>query len=686
MRIFLNELYKLFHNKAFLLVTAAAILLNVYIVSTKSFGNFSDSEYKAYLEDVSGMTAEEALEYDEELYETVRQTGESVYCEYYWQDMSILSGEISRLEEILGYQDYLAEINTTAETMTSVSIFADTDSFSYRNIVKTPSAYEAVQDVTPTYASSDGVLLATDNVAIDILVMFSLLACVTAVFYKDRESGVVALIKPLKYGRARLALAKSVVVFVVCFVTFGIMYLSDLAIGAYRCGLGDLSRAVQSLEGYLGCNLAITVGDLLIYSFIIKLFALTFCALIVSALFIRLTNIVAYLVTIAIAAIETAFYALISGNSIFSPLKYINLVALTQPRNFFKTYTNINFFGYPVNLFACTVACIATGLVVAIVVVCNLYSSISISETKRSSVSAFSKRVPKSLFSYTAYKALVMHKGAVIIAAVLVIQLYTAFNYSKPYNPDDNYYLYYCTQISEMTDEEAVEFIATEPSNFDSDYAERGFEKAKNQYEYLVSMGKGTNDMFYQTGYRLIFGLDTLRQDYILGLIAIAALCLMLSPIVAYDNRCRIGYVLYTTKAGRRTYYRHNCIMAILLAVTVCLGVNIPYFAQILSAYGTDGITSGMNCISDMFALGELPIWGYLVILLAYRTAVLILFSLLLLWISSKCQSPTTAMVVTLALFCLPIVIYLAGVDATKYLCLPISGSREIGWILKCKS
>lgn len=99
---------------------------------------------------------------------------------------------------------------------------------------------------------------------------------------------------------------------------------------------------------------------------------------------------------------------------------------------------------------------------------------------------------------------------------------------------------------------------------------------------------------------------------------------------------------------------------------------------RIISAYGTDGITAGVNCISDMFALGELPVWGYLVILLTYRTAVLILFSLLLLWISSRCQSPTTVMVVTLALFCLPIVIYLAGADAAKYLCVPISGNREM--------
>lgn len=38
-------------------------------------------------------------------------------------------------------------------------------------------------------------------------------------------------------------------------------------------------------------------------------------------------------------------------------------------------------------------------------------------------------------------------------------------------------------------------------------------------------------------------------------------------------------------------------------------------------------------------------------------------------------------MVVTLALFCLPIVIYLAGADAAQYLCLPISGNRETMWL-----
>ena len=64
----------------------------------------------------------------------------------------------------------------------------------------------------------------------------------------------------------------------------------------------------------------------------------------------------------------------------------------------------------------------------------------------------------------------------------------------------------------------------------------------------------------------------------------------MLSPLIAYDNRCRIGYVIYTTRAGKKTYLKHNCIIAIICAILASVFTYIPYFAQILSAYGTAGL------------------------------------------------------------------------------------------------
>ena len=699
-KIFFNELLKLLHNKAFILVLIIAVCLNAYVSMENDNGYmYADSAYRAYMADVEGMSLDEAAQFTQDAITEAYSTAEGRYTEYYFLDTIMLSAQLEKIQQIQGYQDYLASIDSQAQTMTSVSIFADKDSFSYRNIVKTPPVYEAVKDVEPVFAPSDGVLLACDNVVADILALFVLIFCVTAVFYKDRESGITALIKPLKYGRSTLALSKIALVFVVCLVVELVMFFSNLAIGSMRYGLGDLSRPVQSLAGYIGCNHPISVLEMMIYSLLIKLFAMLMCAVIASCLFIRLSNTVSYLVIIAIAAVQTSLYILIPSTSILSPLKQINLATFLLSSRLFKTYTNINFFGYPVEQIATTIVSMLIATVAFVLLCCRLYSTISISEVKRNRRIVLIKRVPTSLISYTAFKEFIMHKGALILAAVLALQVYTAIDYTKPYMPDDNVYYAYCTRIIEMTDEEADEFVASEEKRFadilqlmsigaaTTEQSEEyrasygGFEKARQQYESIKSLGYGAKDMYYQTGYKDIFGVSNPANDYSLGLIAIIALCLMLSPLIAYDNRCRIGYVIYTTRAGKKTYLKHNCIIAIICAILASVFTYIPYFAQILSAYGTAGIGSSIRCIAEFSGFIYIPVAVYLVLMFILRTVVLMLFALLLLFISSKCQSPTTSIVVTLAIFCLPIVIYLAGANAVQYLCVPISINREFLWL-----
>ena len=701
-RIFLNELHKLVHNKAFILVLVIAICLNAYVSLTKDNGFFADdSAYRSYFSDIEGIGIDEAAQFTQDTIIELYTSMEARYSEYYFYDTSMLSTQLKRIQQIQGYQDYLAEIDNQAKTMTSVSIFSDTDSFSYRNIVKTPPAYEAVKDIEPVFAPSEGVLLACDNVVSDILALFILIFCVTAVFYKDRESGITALIKPLKYGRSTLALSKILLVFVVCLAVELVMFFSNLYIGAMRFGLGDISRPVQSLTGFIGCNHPISVLEMMIYSLLIKLFALLMCAVIASCLFIRLSNTVSYLVIIAIAAVETSLYILIPATSVFSPLKQINLASFLLSSRLFKTYTNINLFGYPVEQIAATITAMSIATIVFILLCCRLYSTISISEIKRNQRFVLIKRVPTSLIGYTAFKEFIMHKGALILAAVLALQVYSAINYTKPYRPEDNAYYAYCNRIISMTDEEADEFVASEDQRFadllqsimngtatteqSDEYKATysGFEKARDQYEYIRGIGYGAKDMYYQTGYENIFGISDPANDYSLGLIAIVALCLMLSPLISYDNRCRIGYVVYTTKAGKKTYLRHNCIIAVIAAALASVFTYIPYFVQMFSAFGTAGMGSSIRCIEEFTGFIDIPVAGYLALLFILRTVVLMLFALLLLFISSKCQSPTTAIVVTLAIFCLPIVIYLAGADPIQYFCVPVSVNREILWLFK---
>ena len=209
----------------------------------------------------------------------------------------------------------------------------------------------------------------------------------------------------------------------------------------------------------------------------------------------------------------------------------------------------------------------------------------------------------------------------------------------------------------------------------------RGFDLAKAQYEHLKTIftdGSAPTKMFYQSCYNEMFGVNGFKKDYSLALVAILSLCFAVSPLIAYDNRCKMGYLLYATKAGKKTYLEHNIFVSVTIAVLTSLFVYIPYFLQMLKLYGYDGISETIWCIEAYKGMLDIPIWGYIILLLLYRMAVLSILSGIVLWISSKCQSTTAAAIISMAAFALPVVVYLAGADFIETILIPLSGNREV--------
>ena len=293
-----------------------------------------------------------------------------------------------------------------------------------------------------------------------------------------------------------------------------------------------------------------------------------------------------------------------------------------------------------------------------------------------------------------------MHKGALILAAVLAVQIYTAYDYSKAYSPADNYYLSYCNTIYGLeTDDEVHEYIQSETERFealsnalmqganvgDELRAKEGFNLVVSQYnsaKEIAKPGELSNLMYYQTGFKDMFGvsLNGYGYDYVLGLIATLAICFAVAPIIAYDNRARIGYLLYTTKSGKKAYLKHAQVSSALFAVATSFATYIPYYFQMLDAYGVQGLNDSIRAITEYAGFASISNLGYMAILLTYRTIILIILSQLVLLISSKCKSQTTSIIICLAVFALPIIVYIAGAEFVQYISLPLSGNREVLW------
>ena len=695
MRIFCGELRKLFTSPVFIFAAAAAVVLNIYLCLSAKPVNISDEEYKSFYSSIEGLSETEKTEYIDnalnELYSS-EITYESIMKREFYRR------EAEQAALIRDYEDYLKGIDESAKNMTSISIFADKNSFTYRNISITPAAYNGVRKVKPQYSPSQGILMAADNTGADIMLIFIVLAAVTVLFIKEREASVIGLLKPLKYGRQRLAAVKSLTLLSVC-VLFGLILCgSSLLIGSARFGLGDLSRPIQSVEGFLGCNLPIDAAQALILIYLFKISAVFLAGLVFECLCTALFSGAAYLCAGAVSAVEIFLYAAIENTSWASSLGKINLAAFVQSSELFKTYLNINLFEQPCNIITVTVISLTLGILFAFAGEMLLFSRIDLKDHKSVQIISSIRHIPKKPFAYGLYKAFVTHKGLFIIMIIAALQIYSSANYTISYNIDDLWYHYYCDELSQKTSEQAEQYIKEESSRFEELYdsignassamvlqqiyeqlrAEQGFTKAAEQQRYIDSLDSTNKAMFYQTGWRRLFGAEGFAEDMTLTLLAALGISFAISPLISYDNRRRLGFLLYTNKHGKRKYYGQNLMLTALVSFFISAAVNIPHFIGILSLYQTEGAEFSVRCIEEFNGFFDISITAYAALLFLLRTVFLVLCGMIVLYISSKCKSTYTALLISLALFALPVMLYLAGAEFILPLCMPFGVNREI--------
>lgn len=693
MRIYLNELYKLLTSRVFIAVAVIAAAFCIY--STAFAGDIlvSDSEYKAFFEETENSQQTEYIQERIEYYTALADSDPSAF-----NSVIFLREQLSQAQAVQDYQEYLQGISDSAANMTGVSIFADKDSFTYKNIVATPKAYDKVSDVGPVFSPSEGVLLLVDS-SFDIALLFILAAAVAVLVGRERETGITGLLKPLKHGRARLAVSKLTALFTVAVSACLVLFIAIFSIASARFGLGDLSRPIQSVEGFIGCDLPINVWQAIAIIYALKLLTAFAIAAVFYCLCCRLSVAISVIVMAVLSAAEILLYTNIPLSSLLAPLAYINPASFMNGTRLLHTYNNINLFGEPVNLLPLTAVSIILLITMSVTVAVFLFGGMSISPIKKRSFKLrLNIRTPSRSFSYTLYKLFVMHKGALILLIVAALQLYNCITYQAVYDPDDSYYKMYCETIAGLDTQGAQEYISAEEQRFESLYekllspdtqqaefiqisrelnAKTGFENAKEQYEYIQSLADGDREMFYQTGWRILFGVNGYRTDMLLALLAAGALCIMLLPLIAYDNKCRIGYIVFAAKSGKRTYYRRCFAAAAIAAVMTGSVVYLPHTISVVSAYGNSGIHASIRCIEAYGEYANVSILGYVFILFALRIAVLILFSFILVWLSSVSKSPATALLTGVTLFLLPMLLYIAGYDKLLSLCIPLSINHQ---------
>lgn len=700
MKIFRNECYKLLTSPVFIVVSLIAVLFTLYTAVGAKPIQISDAEYRAFQSDVADLTdINDQAEYIQELLEQEMQAENR---DLQWRDhVDFYRAELEQAEAIRDYQSYLSDIKASAENITGISIFAEKGSFTYRNAVRIPKSYEQVSSVRPSYLGSEGLLLALDNRTIDIVLLLVLFTAVFILVGKERETGIMGVIKPLKNGRKYLCSIKIMLILLIAFVFSLILYAEVFVVGAYRFGVPDYSSPIQSLKGYLTCNLPISIIQAIMIMIAIKVLTAFLLSMLLYLLCTRFSTITSVVVAIAVIAAEYGLYSKIPFTSNLAPLSGFNLISFLDSANLLKTYQSVNFFGYPLGYMYIVVICIAVGSTTSFITANMLFSTMKINvKTRNKQDNIFARYVPKKSFSYTIYKFLILHKGLGLILLVALIQFYGALTLKMPYNVDDRWYKYYCDTMAEMSENETDTFISNEDQRFEALYldlaspdlseyqiiqisnelnAKSGYDIAKEQYLYLKTLDSGHKAMFYQTGWNHLFGVNGYKEDMQHSLVLMLSMCLIILPVVAYDRKMNIQYIINATKYGRKLYYHHNVTMACIISIVLSALCNIPNVISVISLYGKDGIMDSVRCLPMYEKFADISILGYLLFVIITRTIISVLISVIMVYLSSITNSVITSLVAGVTVFVLPILVYLIGFMPALNFCPPLSINHE--WI-----
>lgn len=680
MRILKYELQKLSGYKSFLFIIAAALVMSII----SSLGSImsrpaSPEEYRQIYSAVQSMSDEEAEAYITEQVD-IAFSGEGGFSP------DAICSARDRYAQIKGYGEFLDSIKERCRSITGISFFADEGSFAYKNALKTETVYDNVKIKSLPFEVSEGVEIALFNDISDILLIFAIFAASVFVFTKDKEIGILNLLHSYRKGRGSLCISKLGVLLIFSVVANLIFMGANLAIGGLTYGLGDLTRPIQSVNGFFECSFNLSLWQYLLITFIFKsLGGFLWGVLFAFICSFSGNNAQIYGISVVIAVVEVLLYTKISTLSNYGLLHDFNLVSFIKPDNIFSTYRNINLFNEPFNALIVIPVVWIILLALLIFAVVKTFAGEKNREYRKISLGIRRKNAKHKVHSklyYAFYKSLALQKTGYLVAVWLAAVVIFHLSFTKPAELTDLYYKHYTTDNSGAVTAQTDEVIRTDEEYFSMLHEELmspeiTMERMQEIQGELQREGalfmfrsrceairdsKYNTEIFYDSGYKRAFGVNGNTESLQMALLIMIFSALAISPLISFDRSRGLTSVIYSTTSGRKSYLKRSIIVTSTLSVFASIAVMLPYFFNILSKYGTQGITLPVQSLEHFadFAL-PLNVWQYALGLFLVRAVIFTLCSLAMLFVSKCSKSRFSATLINVTVFVMPVLIMVVG-------------------------
>lgn len=622
--MFWVEWRKLFSWKPLFIILALLLSVNAFLLFHQEQNTeVSYSYYRVLWNELSDKTDSEKLDYlNQELKNEsyYHKDGTVDYDRYILMDRFR-----EQLESILSYGSYIDSIQTKASTFSSGMFHIDEDTFTYRKNMHLPEIYNNVENITPVFDISEGILKLTGNYNADIFCGIFLFIISILMIIRDREQNTIFLLRSTKNGRQMLLLNRISLMFIISVISTIIFLAEDMLICRYFYRFGDLFRPVQSLDGFIGCALPVSVLGYISIYFIVKcVFMFLLGIFFIFVCQIAKSNFQIYITTSIGFVIEFLLYKKTSG-----VLSKLNIFCLSNVNQMTKTCQDINLFGYPFSLFSTS---IITMLAVTAIFLC---------------------------------------------AALVILSAFQFISFQKPYDINDTYYHAYVNQTEGLITNEASDFFDEENARFEAiekQYDElsasenntaqlRTLEKqlepkqALQELENHVQKVKSSiNDearIFYDTGYIRLFSFLSDEQVRLI-LISLLFLVFTVSPLISSDFENGTIQIIRSTAYGQKKYYRDKIIVTLIYAISANILLWIPYMISIKEKYSLSHFNSLIQNIRGLEAFPvQISILTFILIYFVIIFVGISFASVIMLLISRCTKSRMSAIILNCLIFVL---------------------------------
>ena len=532
----------------------------------------------------------------------------------------------TELRDSVTYPEFRQNLVEDAGKMLRFSVFAKPGTFGYRNVEATLERYQNLPEIKTVPTPAKSVVSLFQGSVSGILSLFFLMYLCIPLYLSEKEEGTIRLTRTCVKGRKTLAGTKLTVflsgVFFMQLLLYGVRFL----LLGVMYGFPGLSASIQSVSGYSGCVLPITIGEYFLLLFLFRYAVLCLCA-IAMAFFSTVCAGAkkAYGSMVVFFAVQAVCYYTISATASYGALHFLNLWGMLR-FDAVGTYLNLNLFGKPVSCLEAMAIGVGAGCVFFVPFVIRMYckkpASGSRSEKKKK------RKYPvwntTSVFLHEGRKLFFDQKVLLVLFAVLVVQLIRYHGNEPSHSTDEVYYEYYMEVLSGPLTTEKESYLKEEALRYQNLHAadsmdiraqkelngEQGFQKAYNRYLHIKSMGEG--EFFYDTGYRYLLAEENYRTDMILMITAVILLTVTGLGVFCTDTENGMFSLLTTTQKGRKGV-KARLVLGAVLTVMIWLLVYLPDFVCTLTQYGAEGLSAPARSIELLAEVEHILLGEYLV-------------------------------------------------------------------------